>query len=334
MEKHTGKDKYKVKTTKYSIRLEDAKVSLLKETYGVDSITELIDRLIDERIRGILPEPKKIKSPILRIGGKSFIADKLVELMPEHKVYCEVFAGASHLLFSKDPSVSKLEIINDKENNIVNLFEVIRDNPMELRAELLKMPCSRQYYNSLKKSLSEPPRDKVQRAAIYFYLVRNSYFGSISSGWRATNKNNTPKTIQRIADELYWISERLKKTIIESSDWRYILTKYGRDSNSFLFVDQPYIGIKGKKTGLYEIPFTVSDARELAKRLNELPAKIMVTHYPNKLIEKYYEGWRRVEIQTFKAAGKVIENEIVDASGNIIKTRNKPRATEIVFMNY
>lgn len=332
MYKYTVKNnKYTAKTRKYSVRLEEAKVNLLKEHYGEESFTKIIESIIDERIENILPPPKKVKSPILRIGGKSLVADKLVELMPENRIWVDVFGGAAHLLFAKEPDMSRIEVLNDKCGDIMNLFEIIRDKPLELREKILEMPCSRAYYNKL-KSLPMP-QDNVERAAVYFYLVRNSFYGDIRSGWRAPSKLNPAKTIQRISDELYWMSQRLKNVTMECMDWKYILRKYGKYEDTFLFVDPPYI-IYGKKHGIYELPFTVDDNRDLAKRLKELPCKVMVTHYPNKLFDRYYKGWRVEQIETYKGSGALVERQETDEQGNIITVKEKPKVIENVYMNY
>jgi len=312
--------------------LETAKVKLLQEHYGEESFTKIIEKLIEEKITGeILPPPKRVTSPIIRIGGKAFLADKLIELMPKHRVYIDLFGGALHLLYAKDPDSSKIEIVNDKSGDVINLFTVIKDRPLDLRAKILEMPISRQYFNQI-RSLPVSS-DKVERAARFFYLVRNSFYGDPRTGWKASNINNTNKLVSRIADEMYWMSHRLQKVTLECMDYRYILRKYGNDEGAFIFCDSPYI-IHGKKYGLYDIPFTVADNRELAKRLKELPAKIMVTHYPNKLFDGYYKGWRLEQIQTYKASGAVIERAELDAMGNEITVREKPRVTENVFMNY
>lgn len=324
-------NKYTVKTKKYSVRLEEAKINILMRELGIDSITTLIDRLIDDRIENVLPPPNKMRSPILRIGGKSVIADKLLELVPEHKVFVDVFSGANHLVFAKELNASKIEVINDKSGDTMNLFEIIRERPLELREQILEMPCSRAYYNKLRGL--PMPEDKVNRAAVYFYLIRSSFYGDIRSGWRSPSRINPIKTMERIANELYWMGQRLKKVVLENADYKYILKKYGNNPDAFLFVDSPYI-IYGKKHGLYDIPFTIADNRELAKRLRELPCKVMVTHYPNKLFDRYYRGWRVEQISTFKGSGALIENQGVDGQGNIVTVRKKPKVIENIYMNY
>ena len=54
---------------------------------------------------------KQMRSPITWCGGKGLLVTKLLELMPEHKVYVEVFGGGASLLFGKKPA--KVEIYND-----------------------------------------------------------------------------------------------------------------------------------------------------------------------------------------------------------------------------
>ena len=67
-----------------------------------------------------------LKSPISRIGGKSYLAGWLSQYIPEHTSYIEVFAGASHLLFSKLPS--PVEVINDIDGHLIAFFRVLKDH--------------------------------------------------------------------------------------------------------------------------------------------------------------------------------------------------------------
>ena len=58
------------------------------------------------------------------MGGKSKIAKRLAELLPQHGCYVEVFAGAANLLFVKE--ISKTEVINDINSELINLFRVVK----------------------------------------------------------------------------------------------------------------------------------------------------------------------------------------------------------------
>ena len=61
-------------------------------------------------------------------GGKRYIVPHLLKLMPPHKLYVELFGGGAALLFSKPPS--PIEVYNDIDSNLVNLFRVLRDDKL------------------------------------------------------------------------------------------------------------------------------------------------------------------------------------------------------------
>jgi len=68
---------------------------------------------------------KKLRPPLRWFGGKQRLAGKLLPLIPPHTTYVEVFAGGAALFFAKE--VSPLEVINDLDSGIVNLYRVLRD---------------------------------------------------------------------------------------------------------------------------------------------------------------------------------------------------------------
>ena len=65
-----------------------------------------------------------LKSGINRVGGKAYLSQWLCSFLPEHTLYCEPFAGGAKLLFAKEPS--PVEILNDADNELVNLYRIIQ----------------------------------------------------------------------------------------------------------------------------------------------------------------------------------------------------------------
>lgn len=309
--------KYTVSTTKYSIRLEDSKVNFLKSVYEEESITALIEKLIDEKIEVTLGKPKKVTSPIIRIGGKSAIANNIVAIMPKHKFYVDVFGGAGHVLLAKPKSLSKAEVFNDKSDELIAFFKVVQKDPLLLRDRLLEMPCSRKIYMDMLHA--DIPDNELDKAVRFFYIVRNSYYGDGRSGWRASTKNNIVKTYQRIVNEFYWVSERFKDAIIDNCDWKTIVNRYDREGN-LLYVDPPYI-VKGKKDGIYDIGFNMNDHVKLAERLKTAKAMVMVSHYDCEEYNDFYKDWNVHHIETYKASGKAVDGK-------------KPRVTENIYCNF
>ena len=81
-----------------------------------------------EAIKKSASGPKKVeklRSPIRRFGGKTHLLGKLLPHICKHHVYTESFGGGAALLFAKAPS--PVEVLNDLDGGIVNLFKVLSD---------------------------------------------------------------------------------------------------------------------------------------------------------------------------------------------------------------
>ena len=63
-------------------------------------------------------------------GGKYSLSKVLVPLIPPHSRYIEMFAGGLSMFFRK--TKAEWNILNDKDNNIVNLYMCVINNLNEL----------------------------------------------------------------------------------------------------------------------------------------------------------------------------------------------------------
>jgi len=54
------------------------------------------------------------------IGGKYYMLDKLLKVIPSHRIYLEVFGRSAKLLLNKEPS--QIEVYNDYSKQIANSF--------------------------------------------------------------------------------------------------------------------------------------------------------------------------------------------------------------------
>ena len=77
---------------------------------------------------------KMLNSPFKWVGGKSRIRKAIIPLLPPHTCYVEPFAGAAWVLFGKP--LSDVEVLNDIDQELVNFFRVVREQPQELIGNL------------------------------------------------------------------------------------------------------------------------------------------------------------------------------------------------------
>jgi len=83
---------------------------------------------------------KKVNTPFGYFGSKNKIALQLCNELPTHNCWVEGFCGSAALTLAKAPA--PIEVINDIDSEIVNVFKQLRNNHRELLRviELTLMP--------------------------------------------------------------------------------------------------------------------------------------------------------------------------------------------------
>lgn len=227
-----------------------------------------------------------LKAPFAWVGGKNYLAKEIIALMPEHKSYIEVFGGALSVFYQK--SASKIEVINDINDELINLHLCIRNKPQSLANVLNSMIISRKIFHMLKNKEIKPKND-LERAAFYFYLISTS-FGS-SMGQFAMSKQRAPK---RLCRDFSLHTKRLKNASIENKSFEYILKEY--DYNEALFyLDPPYVGTESyyKNTG----GFGLKEHELLCDLLKNIKGKFMLSYNDCDLVRELYKDFNIKELK-------------------------------------
>lgn len=80
------------------------------------------------------------------IGGKKLLRKKIMEQFPEDfDRYIEVFGGAGWVLFGKEKHAD-MEVYNDLNGDLVNLFRCVKYHPDALQKELDWILVSREQF--------------------------------------------------------------------------------------------------------------------------------------------------------------------------------------------
>lgn len=183
-----------------------------------------------------------LNSPIKWVGGKSRLRKYIVPLIPAHTCYVEPFAGAAWVLFGKPPS--DVEILNDKEQELVNFFRVVKEEPEALIASFEWELVSRAEFERL-AGLEPAQLTHVQRAHRFYYLIMAGWGGelhyprfqtSITDGGHGNRLFGALKTLRQRLEPIH---ERLRTVIIENLDWQDCVERYDREG-TVMYVDPPY----------------------------------------------------------------------------------------------
>lgn len=169
------------------------------------------------------------------LGGKSQLSRTIIDLMPEHKTYVEVFGGAGWVLFKKTPSA--VELINDINDDLINLYRIIKYHFDAFLTEFELLLFSRTTFNEIKQF---PGQTDIQRAVQFYYMLRAA-FGCQLNGSFTYSKDRASRMRlgERLKEHLISIHQRLQNVIIENASYDYVINRM--DSIDTLFyLDPPY----------------------------------------------------------------------------------------------
>lgn len=180
-----------------------------------------------------------MKPPIVRMEGKSKLRKTIIGMIPKHTCYVELFFGAGWVYFGKEPS--KVEVINDIDKELINLFKMIKYNAPKIERMLEYEFSGRDVFEEYKNCTVEY-LTKIHRAVRFLYLITQSFAGKGDHyGYGTTSR---PKQQIYYKDVLIDLKESLRNTYIENLSFEKIIDKYDR-AHTFFFADPPYYETAG-----------------------------------------------------------------------------------------
>jgi DNA adenine methylase len=256
-------------------------------------------------------------------GGKALLWRWIVQYLPKSDVYCEAFGGAAHVLLNKEPS--PLEIYNDIDGNLVNLFRVVAD-PKLFRKFLRRvqpLPYARSLYKYCERTLDEQT-DPVERAWRFYVLLRQAVSGKRYAGWSySITTRKPPHSWCNAIDKLPEIHARLRRVQIDQLDWRVCLERYDQPGIVW-YLDPPYPPETRSEHKLYSHELSNDDHVELVDRIIRLKGMVAISSYPNPIYAKLARAsWKEVRRDTWCHM----------SLDSIRKSYKRPPRTEVLYLN-
>lgn len=176
------------------------------------------------------------------IGGKRRLSNWILPKFPPHKCYVEAFAGGGALFFAKDES--KVEVLNDFDGELVNLYKIIQHHFEEFLRQFKWSLTSRKMYEWQNMTNPETLTD-IHRAARFYYLQKLSFGGKVKSRTFGTATTSPPRlNLMRIEEDMSQAHLRLARTYIEHLSWEKVFKKYDRE-HTLIYLDPPYWQTEG-----------------------------------------------------------------------------------------
>lgn len=195
----------------------------------------LLESLADVCRRPVPEAPSKARPIFSWQGGKRWLVKELLPLIPQHKMYVELFCGGGALLCAKPTSEG--EVINDINSDLVSLYRVVKYHPDELFRELDFCLNSREDFAAFKEQRG---LTDIQRAARWFMRMKNGFGGSPEHFGRArTGGGAAFSSREGKLGLMKAMHRRFDKVVIENLDWRKCIDLYD-SKNAVFFCDPPY----------------------------------------------------------------------------------------------
>ncbi len=269
-------------------------------------------------------------------GGKARIASWIADLLPppgSYGVFVDLFGGAANVLLevmrrNEAAGVNMHYVYNDKNEEIVNFFRVLRDpeSREKLREMLRWTPFSRKEYEGCVEMPA--PEDPVGRAWWFFTLTQQTFSGhplATPGRWAYDLDGKCVNRWIHSQDRMEHFGELFRRVQIECLDFAEIIRRYA-NQDVLVYADPPYFHGARVDTKVYACELPPEHHKELADLLNAFPGMAAISGYRCPEYDEWYAGWERHDKDVPCFISKVGGTEKW-------KGMSRPRRTESLWLN-
>lgn len=272
-----------------------------------------------------------VSSPIKYHGGKSYLASRIVGIMPPHTHYVEPFAGGLSVMLAKDPE-GVSEVANDLDSLLTRFWGVLAEPNLFRRFQRIveATPFSQDVWErageTLRKELDpdEPFEGSEYVAAAFFVRCRQSLAGRMNA-FASLSRNRTRRGMNEqvsawltAIEGLPEVHARLKRVVILNRPAVDVIRSEDGPSTLF-YLDPPYLKETRTAPEVYAHEMSEGQHRELLATILQCKGKVMLSGYRSALYDEVLGGWTRHDF---------------DLANHAAGGGNKRRMTECLWCNW
>lgn len=263
---------------------------------------------------------RKIRPPVKRHGGKSYLAKRIISLMPEHRVYVEPFVGGGSVLLNKPRA--EVEIAADLDEGLIGMWKALADQPERIAAVLGSTEYSEGNFDWARFSIENHGPAGLPAS----YIVRSRFSrGGLgkSFAWSDRLRGGQPgdanawDTFRTV--DLPAICDRVRDVRFLHEPAANVIHAHQHMPDALIYCDPPYLPETRTARKAYEHEMTDADHLLLLNLLSWARCKAMLSGYRSDLYDASLDGWHRVEFDMPNHSGQ---------------GRAKQRRTECLWMNF
>ena len=279
----------------------------------------------------------RLVPPLKWHGGKHYLAERIVALMPPHLHYVEPYCGGAAVLLARDPNKDWLgngtpshlrggsETINDIDGCLTNFWRCLQ-GPRSFEQFCRRVdatPFSEVEWNDAADCRPKCELD-VEAAAHFFVLCRQSRAGQFRD-FATLTRNRTRRRMNEQASA--WLScveglpavhARLKRVAVLNRPALDVIRQQDGPHTLF-YCDPPYVHETRTAPSVYAHEMSEAAHRKLLETIRHVEGKVMLSGYANTMYDEILSDWTRhdFELPNNAAGGK-----------------SKRRMTESVWCNF
>lgn len=205
------------------------------------------------------PTARKLRPALKTHGGKSYLARRIVELFPPHRVYVEPFAGGLSVLLNKPRSAR--EVAGDLDAELMDFYRVLTKSTAELIDALGPLPYDRDTWMAIRASRPDDELGRAVRTLVVNRWSRGGLGGDFA--WSGRLRGGRPGDLngwETIQAELPRIAERLRGVELHRGDAVPLIREHDAPGTLF-YCDPPYLHATRTARSAYRHELTEADHR-------------------------------------------------------------------------
>ena len=230
-------------------------------------------------------------------GSKWSLAKWIIGHFPQHHSYLEPFFGSGAVLFTKERSA--IETVNDRDADVVNLFDWIRKDPERLAQAIYWTPYARDIYEKAWEA-QYTETDSFQRAVCFYTRLMMGHGFRITGekvGWKNDVQDREAAYAAngwcKAPDIIRQAAERLRGVQIENRPALELISRFNYQK-VLIYADPPYLlGTRHGKQYRHEM--SDADHRDLLDALKAHKGPVILSGYESDLYNDALRDWHKDE---------------------------------------
>lgn len=242
---------------------------------------------------------RKLRSPLKWHGGKSYLARRIIALMPPTRAFAEHFAGGLSVSLNLAPL--PWHTANDSDPGLMHFWRSLRDDDGlagAIRAEEYSEAAFRRSLGRPGDPLAFLVRNRMSRGGLggdfaWSDRLRGGRPGDLNA-WE-TFKAALPAIAARLAS--------IRLTCVDAAESiRAADDEHGPDVVHYC--DPPYLPSTRTHRRAYSREMTADEHTELLEVLRGVRGTVLLSGYRSPLYDVALAGWRRVEFEMPNHSGQ------------------------------